>query len=118
MKFFALAAGVAGAISCTGVASAATWDTPVASNVVADAPILGGGYPVPAGATKPDPGTCRAGRYDSNRSESWIAVKPGVETLVGTSKLFFENFSTFYDFHLGAFAIQKRRRDRSEPGAG
>src|SRR4051794_22527552 len=102
----ALAAGAAAAISWTATAAAATWDTPVASNVVADAPIVGGGYPVPAGATKPDPGTCRAGRYDSNRSESWIAVKPGTETLVGTSKLFFENFSTFYDFHLGAFAIQ------------
>jgi hypothetical protein len=31
---------------------------------------------------------------------------PGTESLVGTSKLFFENFSTFYDFHLGAFAIR------------
>jgi len=59
-----------------------------------------------AGATKPEPGTCRLGRYDSNRSESWIAVMPGTESLIGTSKLFFENFSTFYDFHLGAFAIR------------
>src|SRR3954468_12510927 len=106
MKFFALAAGVAPALSCTGVASAATWDTPVAANVVADAPVAGGGYPVAPGSTRPDPGTCRPGLYNSNRSESWIAVMPGTESLVGASKLFFENFSTFYDFHLGAYAIR------------
>src|SRR3954468_17282566 len=106
MKSIAIAAGVAGAISCTGVASAATWDTPVAANVVADAPVAGGGYPVAPGSTRPDPGTCRAGVYDSNRSESWIAVMPGTESLVGASKLFFEKFSTFYDFHLGAYAIR------------
>src|SRR3954469_17645774 len=105
MKGISLAAGVAVAICCSGVASAAPWETPVASNVVASAPITGGGYPVAPGATKPDPGTCRQGRYDSNRSESWIAVRPGGESLVGTSKLFFERFSTFYDFHLGAYAF-------------
>jgi hypothetical protein len=86
--------------------AAADWSVPVGSNVVADQVIAGGGYPVPPGATRPDAGTCRAGLYDSNRSESWIAVQPGTESLVGTSKLFFETFSTFYDFHLGAFAIQ------------
>src|SRR3954470_21425702 len=85
--------------------ASADWTTPVGQNVVADAPIAGGGYPVPAGATRPDAGTCRAGLYNSNRSESWIAVKPGTESLVGTSKLFFERFSTFYDFHLGAYRI-------------
>src|SRR4051812_16579707 len=106
MKSIAIAAGVAGAISCPGVASAATWDTPVAANVVASAPVAGGGYPIAPGSTRPDPGTCRAGVYDSNRSESWIAVMPGTESLVGTSKLFYENFSTFYDFHLGAYAIR------------
>jgi hypothetical protein len=106
MKAKGLALGAAAAISWAGVASAATWDAPVARNVVADGVVVGGGYPVPAGATRPDAGTCRAGRYDSNRSESWIAVRPGTESLVGTSKLFFENFSAFYDFHLGAFAIR------------
>src|SRR3954470_7768810 len=105
MKSIAIAAGLAAAISCTGAASAATWDTPVAANVVASAPVAGGGYPVAPGSTRPDPGTCRAGAYDSNRSESWIAVMPGTESLVGASKLFFENFSTFYDFHLGGYAI-------------
>src|SRR5207248_958323 len=29
------------------------------------------------------------------------AVNPGTEDLVGTSKIFFEKYSTFYDFHLG-----------------
>src|SRR5215212_709984 len=86
-------------------APAARWSTPVGSNVVADAVIAGGGYPDPPGSTKPQPGTCRPGLYDSNRSESWIAVKPGTERLVGTSKLFFEKYSTFYDFHLGGYAI-------------
>jgi hypothetical protein len=61
---------------------------------------------VPPGRTAPDPGTCRRGRYDCNFSESWIAVKPGTEDLVGTSKFFFEPFSTFYDFHLGSFTIR------------
>ena len=100
-----------GATLVLGLAAAAPasadWATPVGQNVVADAPIAGGGYPVPAGSTRPDAGTCRAGLYNSNRSESWIAVKPGTESLVGTSKLFFENFSTFYDFHLGAYAIAR-----------
>ena len=81
------------------------WTTPVGTNVVADAVIAGGGYPVPAGATRPDAGSCRPGLHNSNRSKSWIAVKPGTESLVGVSKIYFENFSTFYDFHLGAYAI-------------
>ena len=104
MRGLALAAVVAVAMTCAATASAA-WETPVGTNVVADAPITGGGYPVPPGSTKPDPGTCRPGLYNSNRSESWIAVKPGTERLVGTSKLFFEKYSTFYDFHLGGYAI-------------
>jgi hypothetical protein len=77
----------------------------VGTNAVASSPVEGGGYPVPAGRTKPDPGTCRLGNYNSNRSESWIAVKPGTEDLVGTSKFFFETFSTFYMFHLGSYRI-------------
>ena len=75
------------------------------TNVVASSPTQGGGYPVPAGRTKPDPGTCRLGAYNANRSESWIAVKPGTEDLVGTSKFFFETFSTFYMFHLGSYRV-------------
>ena len=60
---------------------------------------------MPAGRTAPVPGTCRLGDYNSNRSESWIAVKPGTEDLVGASKFFFEKYSTFYDFHLGSYTI-------------
>jgi hypothetical protein len=93
------------ALAWPAAGAAAEWGTPVGTNVVAGQVINGGGYPDPPGSTKPQPGTCRLGRYNSNRSESWIAVKPGTEALVGVSKLFFENFSTFYNFHLGAYAI-------------
>jgi len=105
MQKLVVAAAAAFALACTSAASAAVWSTPVGVNVVADQPIAGGGYPVPAGTNAPT-GTCRPGLYNSNRSESWIAAKPGTENLVGVSKLFFENFSTYYDFHLGAYAIQ------------
>jgi hypothetical protein len=88
-----------------GVAQA-QWGTSVpTTNTVVSQPSIGGGYPVPPGQTAPDPGTCRAGLYNSNFSESWLAVKPGTEDLVGTSKFFFETFSTFYDFHLGSYTI-------------
>jgi hypothetical protein len=99
-----LAVGLAAANA--GTASAQLWGTsPPVTNTVVSQPSTGGGYPVPPGQTAPDPGTCRAGQYNSNFSESWLAVKPGTEQLVGTSKFFFETFSTFYDFHLGSFAI-------------
>ncbi len=89
-----------------GTAAAQLWPPgPAVTNTVVSQPSTGGGYPVPPGQTAPDPGTCRAGDYNSNFSESWIAVKPGTEELVGTSKFFFETFSTFYDFHLGSFTI-------------
>jgi hypothetical protein len=94
------------ALAWAATASAGGWSVTVPfTNQVASSPARGGGYPVPAGATAPDPGTCRLGDYNSNRSESWIAVKPGTEDLVGASKFFFENFSTFYDFHLGSYTI-------------
>jgi hypothetical protein len=90
-----------------GTAGAQLWTPgPPAINTVVSQPVTGGGYPVPPGQTAPDPGTCRVGQYNSNFSESWIAVKPGTEELVGTSKYFFEKFSTFYDFHLGSFTIR------------
>jgi hypothetical protein len=101
----ALVAAVLVTLSFSLTAAAADWASPVGSNVVADSVIVGGGYPVQAGSTRPDPGTCRRGLYNSNRSESWLAVKPGTETLVAVSKIFFETYSTFYDFHLGAYAI-------------
>src|SRR3954453_14696691 len=88
----------------TAAAGAAGWSTSVPfTNRVASSPTTGGGYPDPSGA--PSPGTCTSGRYDANRSESWVAVKPGTEDLVGVSKFFFETFSTFYDFHLGSYTM-------------
>jgi hypothetical protein len=100
------AAAVACALVVSTAASAADWTSSVAfTNQVASTPFKGGGYPVPPGANAPLPGTCRLGDYNSNESESWIAVKPGTEDLVGSSKFFFENFSTFYDFHLGSYTM-------------
>ncbi|GAA2092999.1 sialidase family protein [Microlunatus panaciterrae] len=60
---------------------------------------------MPAGSTAPVAGTCRPGPYNANHSESWIAVKPGTEDLLGASKIFFDKYSTFYLFHLGAMTM-------------
>ena len=81
MKGLVLVTALAASVAFAAPASA-DWNAPVGTNVVADAPIAGGGYPVPPGATKPDPGTCRAGLYNSNRSESWVTVKPGTSSVV------------------------------------
>ena len=77
------------------------------SNQVASTPVEGGGYPVPAGSRVPLEGTCALGPYNANHSESWIAVKPGTEDLVGSSKFFFAKYSTFYMFHLGSYRFVK-----------
>src|SRR5438309_8634566 len=105
MKGILLGLGAVAAALVLAASSAAAWSDPVGTNVVVSSPVAGGGYPVPPGSTRPDPGTCRAGSYNSNHSESWLAVKPGTETIVGDSKFYFENFSTFYDFHLGSYTI-------------
>jgi hypothetical protein len=107
MKRFVVAAvACAGACVWVAAAQAGGWNGSVPfTNQVASSPAKGGGYPVPAGQNAPVPGTCRLGDYNSNRSESWIAVQPGTENLVGASKFFFERYSTFYDFHLGAYTI-------------
>jgi hypothetical protein len=92
------------ALTVAGTASAGTWNSSVPfTNVVGNTPFRGGGYAgYDPGATAPNPGSCRLGDYNANLSESWIAVQPGTENLVGTSKVFFEKFSTFYNFHLGS----------------
>jgi hypothetical protein len=72
---------------------------------VASSPTTGGGYPVPPGQPFPNPGTCGPGSLDSNHSESWIAVQPGTENLVGNSKFFFDKYSKFYDHYLGSYRI-------------
>ncbi len=106
MRTLALAAAALCTFAWAASAGAAGWTTSVpVNNQVASSPTTGGGYPVPDGATAPDPGTCRAGAYNANRSESWLAVKPGTEDIVGVSKFFFEKYSTFYDFHLGSYTM-------------
>jgi hypothetical protein len=97
---------VVAAFPVASIDAASGWQAAVpVANQVASSPFVGGGYPVPDGATAPVPGTCRPGMYNANRSESWVAVQPGTENLVGTSKAFFEKYSTFYDFHLGSYTI-------------
>ena len=56
------------------------------------------------GTRGPTPGV-RSRGVQLEPVESWIAVKPGTEDLVGTSKFFFETFSTFYNFHLGSYRM-------------
>jgi hypothetical protein len=108
MKRFVVGCAALAALAFASGASAAGWSSSVPfTNVVASKPFQGGGYPVPPGATAPDPGTCRLGDYNANLSESWISVQPGTENLVGTSKVFFEKYSTFYDFHLGSISFEK-----------
>jgi hypothetical protein len=95
-----------GALVLPTSAAAAGWSTTVPfTNVVATSPTTGGGYPIPAGSRVPLAGTCRRGPFDANHSESWIAVKPGTEDLIGNSKIFFDEFSTFYMFYLGTVPI-------------
>lgn len=90
----------------TPVTAAGGWRSSVAfTNQVASFPLNGGGYPVPAGSRVPDAGTCRPGPFNANHSESWLAVKPSTEDIVGSSKFFFDKFSTFYMFYLGAHQI-------------
>jgi len=89
----------------TSGAASSSWQATPFTNQVASQPTTGGGYPVPAGSTVPLAGTCRRGPYNANHSESWIAVRPGTEDLVGTSKIFFDKYSTFYMFHLGAMTM-------------
>jgi len=96
-----------------GLAASASSTSFPFTNQVATKAFQGGGYPVPAGSTAPLAGTCRLGQYNANASESWIAVRPGTEDLVGTSKVFFEKFSTFYDFHLGSYTILNGRPSAS-----
>ena len=86
-------------------ASAAGWTSSVTfTNVVASSPAIGASYPSDATGA-PHAGTCGPGSFNSNRSESWLAVQPGTENIVGTSKFFFGPWSTFYNFDLGSYTI-------------
>jgi hypothetical protein len=89
-----------------GTGGSSLWSASVPfTNVVASTPTAGGGYPVPPGSRVPLAGTCGPGPFNANHSESWLAVKPGTEDLVGTAKFFFDKYSTFYMFYVGAFQI-------------
>ena len=106
MKTVVVLAAALGVLTLAATASAAGWSSTVPfTNQVASSPTTGGGYPVPPGSRVPEAGTCGPGPFDSNHSESWIAVKPGTEDLVGSSKFFFDKYSTFYMFYLGAHQI-------------
>jgi hypothetical protein len=95
-----------GALVLSASAAAGGWNSSVPfTNVVASTPTSGAGYPVPAGSRVPEAGTCQAGPFNANHSESWLAVKPGTEDLVGSAKYFFDKYSTFYMFYLGAIQI-------------
>jgi len=100
-----VAAGLLATTPTSDAASLLWQGTTPFTNIVASQPTAGGGYPVPPGSTVPLAGTCRSGPYNANHSESWLAVKPGTEDLVGTSKIFFDKYSTFYMFHLGAMTM-------------
>jgi hypothetical protein len=104
MRRFAACSAVLLALVIVPSALAAGWSTSVPfMNQIASSPTAGWGYPDPSGS--PTPGTCTSGPFNSNRSESWLAVKPGTEDLVGSSKFFFDKYSTFYNFYLGAYTI-------------
>ena len=93
----------------SGVAAQAggpLWSSNVtAVNQVASTPTVGGGYPDPAGQTFPNPGTCGPAQLNSNHSESWLAVRPGSEDIVGVSKFFVDKYSADYNFYLGSYRI-------------
>ena len=100
----AVAPGSLAAGSNRGAASG-LWSSPVtASNTVVSSPTSGGGYaeftPVPGGCVGPSPNN-----FNANHSESHLAVMPGSEQIVGSSKFFFDKFSTRYNFYLGSYNI-------------
>jgi len=102
--FLAMVAGIA--IWPSGLTPAAgLWLSPVsATNVVVSSPTSGGGYPelppVAGGCVGPS-----ADNFNANHSESHLAVNPGSEQIVGSSKFFFDKFSTNYNFYLGSYKI-------------
>ena len=87
-------------------AVAGGWTTPKGTaNSVVSPPVTGGGYLDPPGSNAPVAGQCGPVAFNSNRSESWLAVQPGTENVVGASKFFVDRYSTFYNFHLGSYTI-------------
>ena len=92
------------AIWPSGSTSAASgWSLSVsATNTVVSSPTTAGGY----NELPPAAGGCHAnGPFNANHSESEVAVKPGTEQIVGSSKFFLDRFSTNYNFYLGSYDI-------------
>jgi hypothetical protein len=75
-----------------------------ATNTVVSSPTSGGGYP----ENPPVAGGCvgpSLNNFNANHSESELAVAPGSEQIVGSSKFFFDKFSTGYNFYLGSYNL-------------
>ena len=107
LRTAALAGAAALAVVPTRFAagSPGTWQSLVtATNTVVSTPTSGGGYdelpPVAGGCVGPSPNN-----FNANHSESHLAVMPGTEQIVGSSKFFFDRFSTNYNFYLGSYNI-------------
>jgi hypothetical protein len=97
--------GLSPARLAAGSGAASLWSSPVtAVNTVVSTPTSGGGYPedppVEGGCVGPSPSN-----FNSNHSESELAVEPGTEQIVGVSKFFFDKFSTGYNFYNGSYDI-------------
>jgi len=91
----------AGSNGSTGSQSLWAPTTATVTNAVVSRPTTGGGYHQPF----PVPGGCGPGTFNANHSESDIAVMPGTDILEGSSKFFFENLSSFYNFYVGGYTI-------------
>src|SRR6266851_1453269 len=93
--------------------SGALWASSVsAANTVVSSPTSGGGYP----ENPPVEGGCvgpSAGNFNANHSESDVTVEPGSEQIVGSSKFFFDKFSTGYNFYLGSYAINGNKHSNN-----
>ena len=107
LRAAALAGAVALAVGPARIAagSGGLWQSAVtANNLVVSTPTSGGGYPelppAAGGCVGPTPNN-----FNANHSESHLAVKPGTEQIVGSSKFFFSKFSTNYNFYLGSYSI-------------
>jgi hypothetical protein len=101
------------AVGSAGSSDPALWSSLVtASNTVVSTPTSGGGYPenppVAGGCAGPSPNNVNA-----NHSESELAVEPGTEQIVGSSKFFFDKFSTGYNIYNGSYNINGSRHSNN-----
>jgi hypothetical protein len=84
--------------------SMAAGGAPTVMNIVVSSPTSGGGYP----QMPPVAGGCAgptANNFNANHSESELAVQPETEHIVGSSKFFFDKYSTGYNFYLGSYNV-------------